>query len=259
MFSLLRKGLVYTDISPDILEHDEDVDANQWVYNDREVYRGRFDPRYTEYNLNVYWLYDDNLNRVGLAEHDADNQAEFRALWFRENPFATLYQDDGWISKEKTLWSHLSNEAYQDCLEDDFTTVFDRCLTSKYRLVTPNFLISPPTVYECSKCGTKSLQPLKKCKDIIETSYFSNSNLLFVDDLFVLYERITVQQPPASCEQVPQEQEQEQAESVIHNHSQQPSPTLPEQQSEEHPPQFQTSLPHERENSGIPEQLAAST
>jgi len=46
MFSLLRKGLVYKDISPDILEHDEDIDADQWVYDDREVYRGRFDPIY---------------------------------------------------------------------------------------------------------------------------------------------------------------------------------------------------------------------
>jgi hypothetical protein len=74
MFSILRKGLIYKDISPDILEHDEDIDADQWVYDDKDVYRGTFDPRYTEHNLKVYWLYDDNLNRVGLAEHDIDNQ-----------------------------------------------------------------------------------------------------------------------------------------------------------------------------------------
>ena len=54
MFSLLRKGLVYRDISPDILEHDEDIDADQWVYDDKEVYRGRFDPRYTEHNLKYH-------------------------------------------------------------------------------------------------------------------------------------------------------------------------------------------------------------
>lgn len=210
MFSILRKGLVYKDISPDILEHDEDIDADQWVYDNKDVYRGRFDPRYTEHNLNVYWLYDDNLNRIGLAEHDSDNQAEYKALWFKDNQFATLYQDDSWKSKDKTLWSLIGNEAYQDCLEDDFKTVFDRCLSSKYRLVTPEFLIDRPTVYECRKCGKKSLNKLKNCSDVIETSYFLDSNLLFVDDLFVLYEKSTDSQPSASSEKV-QEQEQVQA------------------------------------------------
>jgi len=218
MFSLLRKGLIYKDISPDILEHDEDIDADQWVYDDKEVYRGRFDPRYTEYGLNVYWLYDDNLNRVGLAEHEADNQADYKALWFYENPFATLYQDESWVSKGKTLWSMISNDAYQDCLEDDFKTVFDRCLTSKYRLVTPEFLVSPPVVYECTKCGKKSLKKLKNCTDVIETPYFA-SNLLFVDDSFVLYEKSTLQQEPASYEQAQVEQQQEQEkEQVTHIH-----------------------------------------
>jgi len=112
MFSILRKGLVYTDISPDILEHDEDIDADQWVYDDKDVYRGTGDPRYIEHNLKVYWLYDDNLNRVGLAEHDIDNPAEYKALWFMDNPFATLYQDDSWKSKDKTLWSLMNNESY---------------------------------------------------------------------------------------------------------------------------------------------------
>jgi hypothetical protein len=258
MFSLLRKGLVYKDISPDILEHDEDIDADQWVYDDREVYRGRFDPRYTEHNLNVYWLYDDNLNRVGLAEHDADHPSEFKALWFMENPFATLYQDESWISKDKTIWSLLSNEAYQDCLEDDFTTVFDRCLTSKYRLVTPEFLVTPPTVYECTKCGKKSLKKLKNCVDIVETPYFT-SNLLFVDESFVLYEKSTsLQQQPASYEQGQEQQQEQEQESVTHTH---PVllPSQPAEQSQESPPQMhQTGLPHERENSGIPEQLEAS-
>ena len=249
MFSLLRKGLVYKDISPDILEHDEDIDADQWVYDDREVYRGRFDPRYTEHNLNVYWLYDDNLNRVGLAEHDADNSTEFKALWFMDNPFATLYQDEAWISKDKTLWSLFTNEAYQDCLEDDFLTVFDRCLTSKYRLVTPEFLINPPTVYECRKCGKKSLKQLKNCVDVVETPYFT-SNLLFVDDSFILYEKSTsLQQQPASYEQGQKEQQQEQEqESVTHTHPVLP-PSQPAEQSQESPPQMhQTGLPHEREN-----------
>lgn len=207
MFSILRKGLLYKDISPDILEHDDNIDADQWVYDDKEVYRGSFDPLYTEHNLNVYWLYDDNLNRIGLAEHNADNQSEYKSLWFYDNSFATLYQDESWISKKKTIWSLMNNEAYQDCLEDDFLSVFDRCLSSKYRVVTPNFLITPPIVYECTKCGKKSLQKLKNCLDVIETSYFdSTSNLLFVDESFILYEKPIVQPLHASCEEVQQEQ-----------------------------------------------------
>ena len=234
MFSILRKGLIYKDISPDILEHDEDIDADQWVYDGKDVYRGRFDPRYTEHNLNVYWLYDDNLNRVGLAEHDADNRTEYKVLWFMNNSFATLYQDESWKSKDKTLWSLMSNEAYQDCLEDDFVTVFDRCLTSKYRLVTPEFLIQPPVVYECTKCGKKSLKKLKNCKDIIETSYFTHSNLLFVDDSFILYEKSTDQLQHASYEQEQKEQQlQEQVpekETHIHPELTQAQPQSSEEQ-----------------------------
>lgn len=207
MFSILRKGLVYKDISPDILEHDEDLDADQWTYDDKDVYRGSFDPRYTKDNLNVYWLYDDNLNRVGLAEHDADRSEEFNVLWFKENPFATLYQDDSWKTKNTTLWSMMSNEAYQDCLEDDFTTIFDKCLSSKYRLVTPEFLIEPPTVYECSKCGKKSLKKLKNCIEVVETPYFNSSNVLFVDESFVVYERST--HLSSSYEQEQQELQQQ--------------------------------------------------
>lgn len=250
MFSILRKGLVYKDISPDILEHDEDIDADQWVYDDKEVYRGRFDPRYTEHNLNVYWLYDDNLNRVGLAEHDADNQADYKVLWFMNNSFATLYQDESWKSKDKTLWSLMTNEAYQDCLEDDFVTVFDRCLTSKYRLVTPAFLIEPPTVYECTKCGKKSLKKLKNCSDVVETSYFTTSNLLFIDDSFILYEKSTVQLQPASYEQEQKEQRQESAqEQENHSPPELPRPQLlSSEEQQEHPPLVQTDQLPSREN-----------
>ena len=146
MFSLLRKGLIYKDISPDILEHDEDIDADQWVYDDLDVYRGRFDPRYTDQNLNVYWLYDDNTNKLGLVEYDIDDPTIFSVLWFKDNKYATLFQDDRWVSKNKTIWSIMPYESYLDCLEDDFSTLFDRCLSSKYRLVTPEMLYNPPTV-----------------------------------------------------------------------------------------------------------------
>ena len=120
MFSLLRKGLLYTDISPDIVEHDEDMDGDLWNYDGVDVYRGSFDPKYVSEGLRVYWLYDDNSKRIGLAEHDMDTPEVYKALWFRDTPFGTLLQEEGWKSKNTTLWALLSNEAYQDCLESDF-------------------------------------------------------------------------------------------------------------------------------------------
>jgi hypothetical protein len=216
MFSRLRSGLVYLDISKDIIEHDEDIDADQWSYDNRDVYRGRFDPKYTSLDMNVYWLYDDNLNRIGLAEHESDDPEIFEVLWFRDNPYATLYQDDRWKSRGKTLWSLLSHEAYLDCLEDDFKTIFDRCLSSKYKLVTPSMLIENPKIYECNVCKKRSFCVSKKCKDITESSYLPTNSILFIDDSFVIYEPPTPDPPQnASSEQaqMPSEQGSPQLES----------------------------------------------
>lgn len=187
MFSELRKGLFYSDVSQDIMSHDEDIEAEIWSYDNRDVYRGNFDPEYTKHNLIVYWLYDTNLNRIGLAEHDIDEPEIFKALWYKDNPYATLYQNNSWKSSNKTLWSFLTPEAYQDCLEEDFKTIFDRCLTSKYRLVTPEFLIHPPTIYHCKDCNKKSIKPLKSCINVYESNYFDHTSLLFIDSSFIVY------------------------------------------------------------------------
>lgn len=203
MLSVLRKGLVYKDISPDILEHDIDLDADLWQYDDKDVYRGSFDPRYTTEGLNVYWLYDDNLKRIGLAEHDSEDPTIFKALWFYDNSFATLTQDTNWKSTGKTLWSKLSNEAYQSCLEDDFSTVRERALNSGVLLITPKFLIDPPQIYMCEKCGKKEFRT-GHCQVPLDVSNFS---ALFVDDDFVLYERVTP--PPCDAYAPVQSVEQE--------------------------------------------------
>lgn len=237
MLSTLRRDLVYRDISPDIVEHDNDIDADQWSYDNRDVYRGSFDPRYTEYDLNVYWLYDDNLKRVGLAEHEVDDPSIFEVLWFRENPFATLYQNSGWKSKEKTLWSILPHEAYADCLEDDFTTIFDRCLTSKYRLITPSMILDEPTIYECQKCKKQSLSPLVNCKAVNKKPYFKATDYIFIDDSFIMYEppkrRQSVSSEPPSEEELSESQpeeetEQLQKESVLQHPEEQVIPPLPQ-------------------------------
>jgi hypothetical protein len=185
MFSILKPNYVYRDFSEDIADHDNDFEAEEWNYNGRDVFRGSADPAYPDWN--VYWLYDDNLIRVGLAEHDSENPEIFHSLWFHDTPFGTLLQEDGWVKKNVTLWSLLSPEAYQDCLEDDFKTVFDRVLGSNIRLMTPEFITNPPKVYHCENCNKKSLQPLD-CQAVKVLDYeFSNFSILFLDESFVLY------------------------------------------------------------------------
>jgi hypothetical protein len=208
MFSLLRKGLVYTNISPDIIEHDLDNDADQWSYDGKDVYRGSLDSDYIAHKLNVYWLYDDDSKRVGLAEHDIDEPEVFKALWFRENPYATMYQDDTWKSTQTTLWSKLSNEAYQDCLENDFASVSDLAINSGTLLITPDLLINSPVVYSCEKCGKKSLMKSNVCSTASVSSLeFNQFSILFLDDNFVLYEKSTP--PCVASSQEPQEEQLE--------------------------------------------------
>lgn len=210
MFSLLRKGLVYEDTDPNIVEHDEDIDGVGWSYEGRDVYRGRLDPRYEKYKLDVYWLYDDNINKVGLVEYEKEDDEQFRVLWFLDNPFATLFHDENWVSTNKTVWSMLPYEAYLDCLEDDFSTVFDRCLSSKYRLITHSMLTNPPILYTCKNCKAQSIKPLKCHAHFIEKkNYFKHPHPLFVDDSFIIHE-LTVRPPHASSEQERSEQVQEQ-------------------------------------------------
>lgn len=230
MFSKLRKNIVYTDISSDIIEHDEDMDGELWNYDDIDVYRGSFDPRYTCEGLHVYWLYDDNLKRVGLAEHEIDSPEVYKVLWFRDTPFGTLFQEDGWISKNSTLWSLLSNEAYQDCIEDDFKSVQDWALRSGTLLMTPKMCIQKPKVYTCTTCGKKSLSELKNCLAVETTDLeFSQFSILFLDDSFVLYEApkdSTVHQQPYACEVQAQE---EQPKQEAHLESQESRPPVQEQ------------------------------
>ena len=196
MFSILRKGLLYQDINPEIVEHDEDIDANEWSYDDRSVYRGQIDPRYKQYDIEVYWLYDNDINKVGLVEHEKHDSFILAVLWFKDNQYATLFQDDRWASKEKTLWSIIPYESYLDCLEDDFHTIFDKCLFSKYRLVTPKLLQGPPpTVYSCSNCLKKSIKPLTCCETHIKkNNYYDHNSFIFIDDSYILYERRLITQ-----------------------------------------------------------------
>ena len=186
MFSKLRPNKIYRNISSDIVERDLDVDADMWQYEDRDVYRGTVDPAHLADKLNVYWLYDDNLKRVGLAEHESDAPEVFRALWFHENPFATLYQDTNW-KQIGTLWSRLSNEAYQDYV--DGIDIHDAALQSGIVFMTPERLIERPCYYECEECGKKTWMATNNCPKasacVLNTS---DSCILFLDDDYIVYD-----------------------------------------------------------------------
>ena len=192
MFSKLRPTLLYKNVSPDISAHDHDVEGELWSYEGRDVYRGSFDPFYAEHGLNVYSLYDDNLKRIGVAEHEANEPEVFKSLWFYDNPFATLFQNEAWTSKNATLWSLLSNEAYQDCLNSDFKNVDDDFLKQGIVLMRPEMVASKEVFfYECERCGKKSFVAPGGCeaaKKVVNPNHYS---FLFLDDFFVLYDKPT--------------------------------------------------------------------
>jgi hypothetical protein len=231
MFSLLRKGLVYKNISSDIVEHDLDIDADQWSYNEKDIYRGAIDPEYISQGLNVYWLYDDNSKRVGLAEHDIEDPAIFHSLWFYDNPFATLFQDVSWKSTDETLWSKLSNEAYQTCLETDFNLVSDQALSSGTLLITPDILLNKPDLYTCELCGKKSLMAKDNCPQAsVSILDFNQFSILFLDDDFVIYEKPIVLQQQLDASD--QEQVEQQVDSLVQQELKDVQSPQPEIQTE---------------------------
>jgi hypothetical protein len=178
MYSVLHPDFVYTDISDEIAEHDLNYDAEEWNYNGKDVYRGSLD---TSYKWNVYWLYDENLKRVGLAEHDPENTQLFYSLWFYDNPFSTLLQEPEWVSQKETIWSKMSEEAYEDCLEDDFETFVNKTLHSNIRIITPEFLVKMPDIYECEKCGKRTLLLPSSCSAVKKLQFYNSGNeLIFI-------------------------------------------------------------------------------
>lgn len=202
MFSRLRKGLVYRDTSSDISEHDDDYESELWNYDGRDVYRGSFDPKFVTQNLHVYSLYDDNSKRVGIAEHEIDAPEVFTALWFYDTPFGTLFQNPEWKSKNETIWSRMSHEAYQDCIETD---VREKALNSGVFLMMPEDCISLPQLYSCESCGKKSFVKFP-CGKIVEFS-LSQFRVLFMDENFILYETTSSSLPHDAFEAHPERSE----------------------------------------------------
>jgi hypothetical protein len=180
MYSILRPELIYQNVSADILEHDEDYDASEWSYSGKQVYRGALDRSYTKWNLDIFWLYDDSLQRVGLAEHESDDPSIFEVLWFHDTPFGTLLQEDGWEKKE-TLLNLLSPEAYQDAIESDLL------LKCYGKLILPEYILNGfPKCWECIDCKKRSFSQFE-CTNVkkIEIS----SNPFFIDSSFIIYNK----------------------------------------------------------------------
>ena len=187
MFSILNPKIVYRDTTTDISEHDIDAVSDLWDMDGREVYRGSLDPRYT--HANVYWLYDDDLQRVGLAEHDTQNHANFQLLWFKDNDFGTLLQEDDWDSPGD-IWSKLPSHVFEKFLAEGWTkpmSFLEHCLKSDLRIVTPDMIAGRiPMVYECKKCGILSLSP-HPCASPRVLDFPNRETTYFVDDDLILY------------------------------------------------------------------------
>ncbi len=187
MFSRLKPEFVYKDISSDITENDLDVVADTWDMEGREVYRGTRDPRYT--HANVHWLYDDNLERVGCAEHSLEDHADMQVLWFRDSEFGTLLQEDWTVDDD--LWSKLPRHVFDRFLNEGWTTpatFLEHCLQGPVRIVTPSMVISPSMVYTCSKCGKKSLMNSDTCENTVSPLDFPDKEkVFFIDFDFVVH------------------------------------------------------------------------
>lgn len=223
MQSVRRPELVYSDISTSVLDHDDEYDSDLIYIGNDKVYKGAIDPRYTEYGLDVQWLYDEKSERVGLVEQETLNRDVYEVLWYYSNPYATFFQERGWKTTGKTIFSHLSNEAYVDCLEDEFQHLVELSLGGSMRIITPSMIPNIPMhYYECSDCGKRTLSATHSCKSLKKIDFSVSSSILFLDDSYVIYtppddSKIWkfIQRPPQHDDGVQlraqaQEQEQEQ-------------------------------------------------
>lgn len=185
MFSQLNPTFVYEDVSEEILEHDDDVVSDLWDMNGRNVYRGARDPRYT--HANVYWLYDESMQRVGCTEHSLQDHGDFRILWYHDDPFGTLFQED-WTAGDN-IWSKLPNHVFEKFLSEGWTTpetFLEHSLHSDLRIVTVKMILKKPVVYSCEKCGIQSLKKIE-CGVPAPLNFPELKKVWFVDDDLMIF------------------------------------------------------------------------
>jgi hypothetical protein len=180
MISILRPSLVYK-VNREVADHDDEIDATEWSYEGINVWRGSLDVTFRDYEIDVFWLYNDSSECIGLAEHDSADHSIHKALFYKESSFGTLFQEE-W-KQSGTLWSMLSPQAYQDFLESSIDEIV---LAGNGRIVTSSILLSNPEVYECSKCKKRSFTEFQ-CKDIKKKPFGPILNPIFIDDSYVVY------------------------------------------------------------------------
>lgn len=180
MFSVRNQGKVYP-VSKDVTENDLDADVEEYNYDGRMVFRGNLDTDCSTSSVEVYWLYDENSIRVGVAEHE---NGEHTALWFKDNDFSTLLQED-WEPQDRTLWSLMTIEAYEDCMKNGWTTVERVAERTRLTIVTPSMIINGvPNMQKCTKCmGNRQ----KGCFLSSCVSDFDIYSTMFVDSDGVLF------------------------------------------------------------------------
>ena len=181
MQSVLDPSVLYTDLSRDVVEHDVDVVSDLWSMDGRDVYRGSRDTQYV--HANVYWLYTEELERTGLVEHSLTDHADFRILWFHDNPFATLLQEE-WTTDD-SLWSILPQTAVERFLAEDWTTpskILAACLHGDTRIVNVNAVLNIPTIYSCTECGLKTLKKGNCGNTTAPLDFPDKSKIVFIDD-----------------------------------------------------------------------------
>lgn len=180
MFSVRQAGKIYP-VSEDVSEIDLDTEVEEYNYDGRKVFRGNLDPICSTPEVSVYWLYDENSKRVGLAEHSGDSHT---ALWFRDTPFGTLLQED-WEPQNRTVWSLMTQAAYEDCIKWGWTTIERLSKRTRLFLVTPEKLMSGAEMPEiCSRClGIKQ----KGCLLTRHVNEFDIYSTMFLDEDGVLY------------------------------------------------------------------------
>jgi|APCry1669189000_1035189.scaffolds.fasta_scaffold00434_1 hypothetical protein len=185
MLSTIDRTVVYP-VSADITEHDLNIVSDLWTMGGRQVFRGARDPTYS--HANVYWLYDEELDRVGVSEHKLENPGDVSLLWYKETPFGTLLQEDGWIESD-SIWSRLPEHSYEQFLAEGWTTpmqFLERCLRGSIRIVTPEMIVKQPSVHACEKCNYVSLTS-STCSSERALTFPEKEKVWFIDDRMIVY------------------------------------------------------------------------
>lgn len=169
-------------VDESIATFDLDTDVEEYNYDGRTVYRGNLDPEYSRDGLQVYWLYDEDNKRVGVAEHTGSSS--HKCLWYRDNVFSTLLQED-WTVYDETVWNIMTDTAYNDCMKRGWTTVEHlKTRTQALKLVTPEDIYGKKQQQDfCSRCLSLSTKLNAGCIVVAESE--RKKQLTLFDTLFV--------------------------------------------------------------------------